>query len=119
MKENTYSPLSPFKGSGAFELRKEARLPAHLPAISINKDDSIYTTIINLSSEGIGLLSAVPFQAEDKINVTFEYKGDNAMIPVQLLVKVIYCNQINNEFYIGGTLSKTPLEYTQFFQPEK
>ena len=119
MKGNTYSPLSPFKESSALGLRKEARLPAHLPAISINKDDSTYTTIINLSSKGIGLLSAKPFQAGDKINVTFEYKGDNTMIPVQLLVEVIYCNQLNDEFYIGGILSKTPLEYTQFFQPKK
>ena len=116
MNDNTPNPLAPIKENHALGLRKEARLPAHLPSISIVKDISIYTTIINLSAEGIGLLSAQPFEAGQTIEVSFEYKGNQEMVPVTLQVDIKYCNQLNDEYYIGGNISGTPMEYTRFFK---
>ena len=95
--------------------RREARLPAHLPSILIRNDHTIYTTIINMSSTGIGFLSAVPLNADDEVEINFERKSANTMIPVNLKVHVHSCREVDFEYYIGGSISHQSLEYTKFF----
>ncbi|BCN92357.1 hypothetical protein THMIRHAM_01420 [Thiomicrorhabdus immobilis] len=109
--------LQPPKTSQEYvERRREARLPTHLPSILINKDRTIYTTIINLSSHGIGFLSAVPLKANDVVEITFERKSANTMVPVNLKVQVQSCHEVDFEYYIGGSIENKSLEYTKFFE---
>lgn len=115
MKDNNHNPLAPFNPAAAMELRKGVRLPAHLPSVLIEKDHSIYTTIINLSADGIGLLAGRPLCVGEDIEVKFEYKGSDEIIPVTIKVHIIYCYEIEDEYYIGGSISEKPLEFTQFY----
>lgn len=109
--------LQPRKTSQEYvERRREARLPTHLPSILIKKDHTIYTTIINLSSHGIGFLSAVPLNTNDVVEITFERKSANTMIPVHLKVQVHTCNEVDFEYYIGGSIENKSLEYKKFFE---
>ncbi|QCU89243.1 PilZ domain-containing protein [Thiomicrorhabdus sediminis] len=96
--------------------RREARLPAHLPSILIQNDRTIYTTIINMSEHGIGFLSAVPLKSDDVIEINFERKSANTMIPVSLKVHVHSCQEVDFEYYIGGSIAKNSLEYKKFFE---
>jgi len=95
--------------------RREQRLPAHLPSILLNKGHTIYTTIINLSSHGIGFLSAVPLDTDEEIRITFERKSANTMVPVDLKVHVRSCREVDFEYYIGGSIDSKSVEYTKFF----
>lgn len=95
--------------------RREARLPAHLPSILLQRGHTIYTTIINLSSSGIGFLSAVPLNADEEVEITFERKSANTMVPVDLKVHVRSCHEVDFEYYIGGSIASKSVEYTKFF----
>ena len=115
--------LSPApKTSNEFvERRKEQRLPAHLPSILLQHDRTIYTTIINLSSTGVGFLSAIPLDTDEQVKITFERKSANTMVPVDLKVVVRSCQETDFEYYIGGSIEQQSVEYTKFFnmiQPE-
>ena len=115
-------PLAPFKQSADKDYvnrRREARLPAHLPSILLQKDQTIYTTIINISSSGVGFLSAVPLKTDDEVQITFERKSANTMIPVELKVHVRSCKAVDFEYYIGGNIAHKSLEYTKFFEVVK
>lgn len=121
MKSNSNNPLAPLRASdpSVMELRREPRLPAHLPSVVIDNDSSIYTTIINMSSEGIGLLSARPLTEGSVVDLQFEYRGNEQIVPVTLKVTVRYCIAVEDEYYIGGHLDTQPLEFVRFFHPNK
>lgn len=97
------------------ERRREERLPAHLPSILMKRGHTIYTTIINLSSSGIGFLSAIPLNTDEEVQITFERKSANTLIPVDLKVNVRSCREVDFEYYIGGSIEEKSLEYTKFF----
>lgn len=125
MKSTNKSLLQPRKkpSQDYIDRRREARLPAHLPSILIQQGQTIYTTIINLSSTGIGFLSAVPLGTDEQVEINFERKTMNTMVPVNLKVHVHSCKEVDFEYYIGGSITKNSLEYTKFFEtidkPEK
>ena len=96
--------------------RREARLPAHLPSILLQQGHTIYTTIINLSSHGIGFLSAIPLNTDEEIVISFERKSANTMVPVKLKVHVCSCSEVDFEYYIGGSIQNQSLEYKKFFE---
>ena len=96
--------------------RREARLPAHLPSILLQQGHTIYTTIINLSSHGIGFLSAIPLNTDEEVEISFERKSANTMVPVSLKVHVCSCNEVDFEYYIGGSIKSQSLEYKKFFE---
>lgn len=97
------------------ERRREERLPAHLPSILLNKGHTIYTTIINLSSSGVGFLSAVPLNTDEEVKITFERKSSTTMVPVDLKIHVRSCREVDFEYYIGGSIEAKSVEYTKFF----
>ena len=96
--------------------RREARLPAHLPSILLQQGHTIYTTIINLSSHGIGFLSAIPLNTNEEVEISFERKSANTMVPVSLKVHVCSCSEVDFEYYIGGSIKNQSLEYKKFFE---
>lgn len=108
-------PLESKSSNDYVEKRREQRLPAHLPSILLNKGHTIYTTIINLSSNGIGFLSAVPLDTDEEIQITFERKSANTMVPVDLKVHVRSCREVDFEYYIGGSIEDKSIEFTKFF----
>lgn len=117
MKLMANNPLQPRNTNQDYvERRREARLPAHLPSILIQKDHTVYTTIINLSSSGIGFLSAIPLNADEQVEITFERKSANTMVPVNLKVQVHSCHEVDFEYYIGGSIAKNSVEYKKFFE---
>ena len=108
-------PLESKSSNSFIDKRREQRLPAHLPSILLNKGHTIYTTIINLSSNGIGFLSAVPLNTDEEIKITFERKSAHTMVPVDLKVHVRSCRDVDFEYYIGGSIEEKSVEYTKFF----
>jgi hypothetical protein len=107
--------LSPHTDREYLERRREARLPTHIPSLLLQKGRVIYTTITNLSENGIGFLSAVPLDVDDQIQITFECLELSVMVPVNLEVKVHTCEEVELEFYIGGHLAKKSMQYIKFF----
>ncbi|WP_127469947.1 PilZ domain-containing protein [Thiomicrorhabdus aquaedulcis] len=109
------SLLTPHTDREYLERRREARLPTHIPSLLLQKGRVIYTTITNLSANGIGFLSAVPLEVDDQIQITFECLDLNTMVPVNLDVKVHICEEVELEFYIGGHLAQKSTQYIKFF----
>ncbi|MEA1989056.1 MAG: PilZ domain-containing protein [Pseudomonadota bacterium] len=109
--------LQPHKATEDYiNRRREARLPAHLPSILLQQGHTIYTTIINLSSRGIGFLSAIPLNTNEEVEISFERKSANTMVPVSLKVHVCSCHEVDFEYYIGGSIKNKSLEYKKFFE---
>jgi len=99
--------------------RGETRLPTHLPSTLTSQDQSIYTTIINLSAHGIGFLSAIPLEKNTTVKIRFERKRESHVMPVELDVNVKTCHEVDLEYYIGGTISNKSVEYTRFVSAGK
>lgn len=119
MTSEDNNQLKPLNNSGSNDFvnrRREQRLPAHLPSILLKQGHTIYTTIINLSSSGIGFLSAIPLNNNDEVAITFERKSANTMVPVELKVHVRSCHEVDFEYYIGGSIEAKSMEYTKFFE---
>lgn len=114
-EKHLLSPTQPKTSKECMERRREDRLPAHLPSILLNKGHTIYTTIINLSSHGVGFLSAVPLNTNEEVRITFERKSANTMVPVDLKLHVRSCREVDFEYYIGGSIASQSVEYIKFF----
>lgn len=112
---NLLNPLKQNINTDYSERRSEPRLPAHLPSVLMDKGKTIYTTIINLSSQGVGFLSAVPLDSNDEVKITFERRSANTMVPVELKINVRSCHEVDFEYYIGGCIEEKSVEYTKFF----
>lgn len=69
-----------------------------------------------MSSSGVGFLSGVPLAADEQVEISFERKSMNTMVPVSLKVHVHSCQEVDFEYYIGGSITKNSLEYKRFFE---
>jgi len=100
------------------ERRKGFRFSTHLPSILVQEEHCIYTTVINLSEDGVGFLSARPFKAGDYIDISFDYHQGHAApaTTVKLKVHVMSCREVDLEYYIGGSIATQPLEFKRFFK---
>ncbi|WP_019557315.1 PilZ domain-containing protein [Thiomicrorhabdus arctica] len=109
--------ITPLIENSAFSnRRRENRLPSHIPSLLIQHDKAIYTTVVNLSSTGIGFLSAVKVPSDEEVMITFERLEADVMVPVKLKVHVRSCHEVDDEYYIGGSLVSNSLNYTKFFK---
>ena len=115
IKKSLLKPVSRKSNNDYLERRREQRLPAHLPSILLKQDQTIYTTIINLSSNGVGFLSAVPLDTDQGVQISFERQSANTMVPVHLKVNVRSCQEVDFEYYIGGCIEERSTEYKKFF----
>ena len=115
-EKNLLRPQAKNNNDDFINRRKEQRLPAHIPSILLKQGHTIYTTIINLSSSGVGFLSAIPLNTNDEVEITFERKTAHTMVPVELKVHVRSCREVDFEYYIGGSIEKKSLEFTKFFE---
>jgi hypothetical protein len=104
------------KNDAFINRRREQRLPTHIPSLLIQKDMTIYTTIVSLSSTGIGFLSAVELAADDEVKISFERLDANTMKAMNLAVQVHACHPVDVEYYVGGSIISKPVEYTKFFE---
>ncbi len=96
--------------------RRESRLPARIPSLLIQKGKTVYTTVVNLSSTGVGFLSAVAVPSDEEVVITFERLDANTMVPVNLKVHVHSCQEVDFEYYVGGSIASKPLDYKKFFE---
>lgn len=96
--------------------RQENRLSMHFPSLLMQHGKEIYTTVINLSANGIGLLSAIKVAEDEKIGISFEHLEAYAMEPITLMVQVQSCYEIDSEYHIGGYINKSDIEFTEFFE---
>ncbi len=96
--------------------RKEHRLSMHFPSLLVQQKEEIYTTVVNLSENGIGFLSAIKANENDEIIISFECVQDFSKPRVNLKVRVRSCQEVDNEYYIGGSIASKPLNYTKFFK---
>ena len=106
----------PLENSSFANRRRESRLPAHIPSLLIQKGKTVYTTVVNLSSTGIGFLSAVEVASDEEVIITFERLDANTMVPVNLKVHVHSCHEVDFEYYVGGTIQSKSLDYKKFFE---
>lgn len=109
--------ITPPAGNSAFvNRRRENRLPSHIPSLLIQRNKTVYTTVVNLSSTGIGFLSAVAVPTDEEVIVTFEGLDANTTEPVNLKVQVHTCQMVDFEYYVGGTIEPNSLDYKKFFE---
>ncbi len=104
------------KNSAFTNRRREKRLPSHIPSLLIQHGKTVYTTVVNLSSTGIGFLSAVAVPSDEEVIITFERLDANTMVPVNLEVHVHTCHEVDFEYYIGGSIASKSLDYKKFFE---
>ncbi len=109
--------ITPLVENNAFaNRRRENRLPSHIPSLLIQNDKTVYTTVVNLSSTGIGFLSAVKVPSDKEVVINFEGFDANTIVPVNLKVLVHTCQEVDLEYYIGGRITSKSLDYTKFFE---
>jgi hypothetical protein len=106
----------PVDNSAFTNRRRENRLPSHIPSLLIQHGRTVYTTVVNLSSKGIGFLSAVEVPSDEEVVITFERLDANTMVPVNLKVHVHTCQEVDFEYYIGGSIASKSLDYKKFFE---
>lgn len=97
------------------ERRQESRFNTHLATVLEQGEYSVYTTVINLSEQGVGFLSAKPFKKGDIVNINFDYHGQVSE-PIKLKVEVLSCYDVDLEYYIGGRISNKTTEFNNFYQ---
>lgn len=107
---------TPVENSAFVNRRREKRLPSHIPSLLIQRDKTVYTTVVNLSSSGIGFLSAVGVPSDEEVVITFERLDAHTMVPVNLKVHVHTCQEVDFEYYIGGSIASKSLDYKKFFK---
>lgn len=102
--------------SNVINQRKEHRFSMHFPSLLVHKKEEIYTTVVNLSENGIGFLSAIKAKENDEIFISFECVKDFTKPRVNLKVRIRSCQEVDHEYYIGGTIASKPLNYNKFFK---
>jgi hypothetical protein len=96
--------------------RQENRLSMHFPSLLIQQEEEIYATVVNMSENGIGFMSAVEVSVNDEISLNFECVKDYTKPRVILNILVHTCHEVALEYYIGGRVVSKPLNYTKFFK---
>ena len=96
------------------ERRQSFRYATNIGSVLESEEHSIYTTVINLSKEGVGFLSAKPSQTDDIVNIHFDYH-DNLNNPITLKVHVLSCREVDLEYYIGGSIINQTDEFQKFY----
>ncbi len=97
------------------ERRKSVRYSTHIESVLEQKEYSIYTTVINLSEQGVGFLSAKPFKSGDIVNIIFDGHG-SLTDPIKLKIQVLSCREVDLEYYIGGIIANKTSTFNHFFQ---
>ncbi|GKT11361.1 MAG: hypothetical protein ISEC1_P0325 [Thiomicrorhabdus sp.] len=89
--------------------RFEPRHDAHLSSLLINKGQELVSTIVNLSENGIGLISKTAIEANNCINILLGPHEN----PLFIKVDVRYCEAKEDEYYIGGKIEESCSGYQQ------
>ncbi|VAW49993.1 hypothetical protein MNBD_GAMMA04-2134 [hydrothermal vent metagenome] len=96
------------------ERRQETRLETYLESVLEQKEHTIYTTVINLSEQGVGFLSARPFKKGEVVNINLSFHKQN-IEPITLKVRVQSCREVDLEYYIGGVIISKTDEFERFY----
>ena len=96
--------------------RQEPRLAMHFPSLLIQPKKEVYTTVVNLSENGIGFLSAIKISKDEDVLISFECVKSYRLPSIDLKVHVRTCHEVDSEYYIGGNITSKPLNYTKFFK---
>lgn len=96
------------------ERRQETRFSTHLESVLEQEEFDIYTTVINLSEQGVGFLSARPFKEGEVVNINLSFHNQNTD-PIKLKVHVQSCNEVDLEYYIGGIIVSKSDEFERFY----
>ncbi len=96
------------------ERRQEKRLETYLESVLEQEEHSIYTTVINLSEQGVGFLSARPFKKGEIVNINLSFNKQDVE-PITLKIHVQSCREVDLEFYIGGIITSKTDEFERFY----
>jgi len=61
-------------------------------------------------------LSAVGVPSDEEVIITYERLDANTMVPVNLKIRVHSCQEVDFEYYIGGSITFKSLDYKKFFE---
>ena len=92
--------------------RFETRHDSFLSSVLISKGKELHSTIINLSENGIGIISKTAIDANNCIKVLL---GPHES-PLSLKVDVRYCKEVEDEYYIGGRIEESCSGYQQLLK---
>ena len=93
--------------------RSEPRFDSYLSSTLIKKGQEFYTTIVNISSSGLGMLSNIKLELHDIVEVIFAH--NDLAEPLKLKMYVHTCAAEDDEYRIGGSLAEISLDYHHFF----
>ncbi|MBD3754841.1 MAG: PilZ domain-containing protein [Gammaproteobacteria bacterium] len=105
----------------AEEKRREPRYHTYKSSVLIHENQEIYTTIIDLSASGLGLLCAIELQPGEQDDLLYniealsqfnEASKETAQPSMlHLPIEVVRVNEAEDEYVVGVKLRKVPEEY--------
>lgn len=91
--------------------RQAERFPSHKASILMIDGKQIYTTIINLSASGVGILSGVAIQPGTQVELQFEAELESTITTIQIPIEIVRCSDDEDEHLIGAKLQTVTFEY--------
>ncbi|WP_028487438.1 PilZ domain-containing protein [Thiomicrorhabdus chilensis] len=91
--------------------RQAERYPSHKASILMIDGRQIYTTIINFSASGVGILSAATIEPGTQVELQFEVELDSRITSIQIPIEIVRCSDDDDEHLIGAKLQTVTFEY--------
>jgi hypothetical protein len=96
--------LQTSSASSHTERRSEPRNTIYQPSLVHIDDNESFTTIIDISKKGIGIISSIPAERDQAFKITF-INDHNQSVRATVMAK--HCESNNHEFYIGAQFEST------------
>lgn len=102
------------------EQRVHVRIPSNRPVVLIVNHESIYATMTDFSSHGIGFITTAKPAIHEQVEVHFALPEQNNqpqdLHPFQFKAQVIHCIDLLEENHIGVKLDFPTKEYLGLFE---
>lgn len=102
--------------NSVLEQRRETRYPSHRSSILKKDHQKFYTTIVNFSASGVGILSGQPLEVGEEVELIFEAEVDGEHFEYDIPIVVIRSDYDDFEYCIGAHLNKVTFEYRQLLK---
>lgn len=99
--------------SNQHERRVEARHKTYLSAIILHENQTLFTTVVNLSKSGLGILSGRHFETDEIFEISLTKKRK---YPVRVKLNVQACREMNGEYLVGTKIIEASIQHAQFYE---
>lgn len=115
MKFNTHVNRGNFM-SQVVEKRFAKRIPSNRPVLLLIGNQSIYAVMTDFSMHGIGLLSDIPLNVQERIEIHFDIPGAGGLKSFQFKAEVKHCIPLQENTHIGVKLDFPTQAYLSLYE---